>query len=170
MYIKHILFGASCLMLSASWMSGAQAASATGSLQVKIQIGQACELKSGDKSLLDFGTVDKISPAAPIKTAEANSIDVQCSKGVTYKIGLGMGQNSTGDLPSGTRRMKSGTEYVPYTLLTAVPGQQQKPWGPLSTTYTVSGTGDGTIQKYAVGGMIPNGNTLCWHLHRYSSR
>lgn len=148
MYSKHICVGATFLLLTTSWMLAAHAATSKGHLQVKMQIGTACELTSGDKSVLDFGLHDTILKVVNASTGEGQGIEIRCTKGTPYTIGLDGGLNPTSPTPTDGpyRRMKSGTEFIPYLLLKTDGGV----WG--TGNFTVAGTGDGTVQKYTVRG------------------
>ncbi len=50
MHTRKTMLSISCFMISAGLLSAAHAAQVDGKLQVKVNIGSACELKSGDTS------------------------------------------------------------------------------------------------------------------------
>ena len=143
MTIKQIMLGLSALALSASLTPAAYAATDTGTLTVKARIGAACTLKTKNATL-DFGNLTTVTD----KEHDAEtSITVQCSKDQDYSIALGMGQN-------GTRYMKSGSDLLSYNLWQDA--NHKTVWGDGSRTgYVVKqSTGDGSAQKYTIYGVL----------------
>ncbi len=65
MYTRKRVQSMSYFMISMGLLSTAQAAQVNGKLQVKVNIGSVCELKSGDKSVLDFGTLNNLVECSP---------------------------------------------------------------------------------------------------------
>ncbi|KAB2727668.1 spore coat U domain-containing protein [Brucella intermedia] len=155
MYTRIIALNISCFMISAGLLSAAHAAQIDGKLQVKVNIGSACELKSGDNSVLDFGNLTNLNDKAhEQQTAAGSGIELQCGKGIAFKVGLDAGQNPKSPGNVFLRRMKSGSEYIDYQLYLQPNGYQQ--WGleEKGGAFVWSGTGDGTIQKHVVYGAI----------------
>jgi spore coat protein U-like protein len=87
-------------------------------------------------------------------TADAD-LEVQCTNGTQYQIGLGFSANASG----GQRRMKHGTdaEYVNYDLFTDV--GLATAWGNTENVdtngHTVKKVGNGAAQSYTVYGRVP---------------
>lgn len=155
MYTRKCILSISCLMISAGLLSAAHATQVDGKLQVKVNIGAACELKSGDKSVLDFGTLTNLNDKAhEQQTAAGSGIELQCSKGIAFRVGLDAGLNPKSPGNIFLRRMKSGSEYIDYQLYLQPGGYQQ--WGleEKNGAFVWSGIGDGTIQKHIVYGAI----------------
>ncbi len=159
MTIKQIMFGLSALALSASLTPAAYAGTDTGTLTVKTRIGAACTLKTNGATL-DFGTLTSVSD----KDYEVEtSIAVQCAKGQAYSIYMGSGQNAPNwSQKDGTRRMKSGSEFISYYICLDASRQTSwfdDKWEGSKENHIVRGTGDGTNQKYPVYGKIPKQGT-----------
>lgn len=94
MHTRKIMLSISCFMISAGLLSAAHAAQVDGKLQVKVNIGSACELKSGDKSVLDFGNLTNLNDKDhEAQTATGSGIELQCGKGIAFKVGLDAGLN-----------------------------------------------------------------------------
>ncbi len=149
------------------WGSVAQAASPqTGNLQVKITITKDCQVNAGNgtagtagDAVLDFGSQGVLNKNIDQHTASTGtgSIQVQCTNGTAYNIGLGSGLNAT-DINS--RKMKNGTETVAYQLYLPSTADSKtadftKPWGTTIGSNTLAKTADGTIQTYPVFGRVP---------------
>lgn len=148
MYVKTVLFSMSCLMASAALTPTANAGTAAGKLTIKAVIANACEVTSGNDSLIDFGTMDKLNPTKDAQSSSTSGIEVKCTNGVLYKIGLDAGLNPSTPDDFTTRRMKSGAgETIPYILLSDA--KASKLWGNEDATM-VKGTGNGEVQKYPV--------------------
>lgn len=139
----------------------AQAASPqTGNLQVKIEITQDCQVNTGTDgagagdAILDFGSHGVLNAKVDGETAStgAGSIQVQCTNGTDYDIGLDGGQNKDVN----ARQMKggsNGTEFVGYQLYSDA--ARQTVWGDTVGTDTVRKQADGTVQTYPVYGEVP---------------
>jgi spore coat protein U-like protein len=122
----------------------AQAATATNTLTVQINIAAACVVAA---STLDFGSGVGLLSAA---INQSTTISVTCTFGTTYTVGLDQGANFVV-----TNRMKGGvsnSEFVSYALY------QDAGHG---TAFTdsgggrVSGTGTGAAQAINVFGQVP---------------
>lgn len=153
MYNRKIIFGISCLMISNPFIPEANAATINGTLQIKVNVEQACNLNSGDNSVIDFGTWGKFSGSTKAQTAESYGIELQCTKGIDYKIGLDNGLNPTNAVDFNDRRMKFGTNYIKYYLYKEV--TQTNYWGSIASGYSLSATSNGDVQKYPVFAGIP---------------
>lgn len=117
MNTKKLILGLSCLMMTAGLMPVANAGTAAGKLLVKVTIGAACTLVSGDNSVLDFGTMDNILKPDPKRTTDAASIVVQCSKDTLFGISLNGGLNPVPGASNDNRMMGSSDKIgVSYTL------------------------------------------------------
>ncbi len=151
MHALKLMTNISCFMILAGLVPAANAAQVNGKLQVKVNIGAACELKSEDKSVLDFGSLNNLNDKDhDEQTAASTGIEIQCSKGIAYKIGLGYGLN-----PSNShRQMSNGGSFVSYDLYRD--SARTLWWGRLIDTSSIlSGVGNGVIQSYPVYGRIP---------------
>ncbi|GLU29505.1 spore coat U domain-containing protein [Brucella sp. NBRC 12950] len=162
MHIKRSYFALSLLLFSAGTIGAAQAGKATGSLQVKVAIRASCTVTSGNNSIMDFGTLDNLNDTFHnAQTDPATNIQVQCSNGIPYSIGLGPGLNPLDYTTQHTRRMKSGSEYVSYYLYTDA--ARKSIWLDGSEggrgLYVPSTPGSGTVQKYGIYGQIPQQKT-----------
>jgi spore coat protein U-like protein len=105
---------AAALVLAAAGDAMAATGTDTGSFEVKATVVAKCRFKSATD--LSFGSYDPTD--ATDNTSGQNDIVVKCTKGTPYTIALDQGANadagSTAAAP--TRRMKSGSEYLSYSL------------------------------------------------------
>lgn len=111
---------------------------------VKAQVIDACRIDSATD--MDFGSVSGLLGTPHTATS---TIQVTCTNGTSYNIGLDNGSH----YGSGSRRMTDGSgHYVNYTLYQD-PGHNQK-W---TSTNTVPGTGNGTASHdgFTVYGVVP---------------
>ncbi|WP_176038191.1 spore coat U domain-containing protein [Brucella tritici] len=139
-------------MASAAFIPVASAKTTTGKLTVKINIGQACQVTSGDNSLIDFGYVDDITHNVEAQTSDTSGIEVKCGKDIAYTIGLDDGQSPSEPGPA-FRRMKSAAgNFVPYRLFKD--SQRTTQWG--TDPNSVKATGTGEVQKFPVYAKIFN--------------
>ncbi|MBM7328346.1 Csu type fimbrial protein [Brucella intermedia] len=152
MYTRKRVQSMSYFMISMGLLSTAQAAQVNGKLQVKVNIGSVCELKSGDKSVLDFGTLNNLDDKDhDQQTAAGSGIDIQCSKGILYRIGLDPGLHR---FAPAIRQMTNGSSFIRYTLYKD--SARQEWWGSLDQPLNVlSAIGNGVVQSYPVYGRIP---------------
>jgi spore coat protein U-like protein len=142
---KQMQFGllTSLLVVSAA---PALAAEATGSFDVSATVGDSCSVSAAD---LAFGNVDPLSATATTATA---AIDVTCSNGTSYDVGLDAGGAAGATVTS--RAMGDGdSNTLNYALYTDA--ARTNNWGNTVGTDTVSGTGNGSAQTQTVYGEIP---------------
>lgn len=124
----------------------ALAATATDNMAVSASVIDSCLVTAGN---LDFGDVDVIANANDDTTA---TIDVTCSNGTSFDIGLDYGGNED----TGQRRMDDGSSnYLLYDVYSDA--GRSTAWGDDVGVDTVSDTGDGTENSYTVYGRIPAG-------------
>lgn len=154
---------AAAALATAGWFTAADAATATGNLQVKITITKECQVNAGTggagggDAVLDFGSHGVLNSNVDGQTATSGtgSVQVQCTNGTAYQIGLNAGTNPSAPGDVNTRRMKTGTEFVSYQLYQD--SARTTVWG--NTTgaggNVVSKTADGTVQSTQVFGRVP---------------
>jgi spore coat protein U-like protein len=137
------------LAVSAALVGGVQSGFAgelTTTMTVQVNVIDACtSLFSG---FLDFGTV----PAATGQTVnQFTSIEVQCTNGTPFQVGMDNGQSASGE-----RRMQSfsdpGLPELPYDIFRDSAATQR--WGAVSTPDAFVGTGNGTSQTILVFGQV----------------
>lgn len=131
---------ASLLMASA-----ANAATETTTFTVGATVVDSCSISATN---LAFGNFDPLLGTALDATS---TIDVTCSSGDTYDIGLDAG-TATGATVT-TRAMTSGVNTLNYALYSD--SGRLTNWGNTPATDTVSGTGTGAAQTLTVYGRIP---------------
>jgi len=102
------------LLASSMPLTSAQAATATGTLNVSAVVPDFCELSSTSVNL----SLGNYYPNA--ETTQSTTIQVRCTIGTAYNVGLGLGTNASG----ATRRMKHSAEAT-FFELRAVPKQWQ---------------------------------------------
>ena len=130
----------------------AVASADTANLNVTANIKGTCQIQSVRS--VDFGDLTQGTTAAD-KTAPG-SLVYWCTKGVSYSVSLGNGNNYSANL----RRMKgqastNQTEYLPYQLTSSSPtsGIGKGPQAP--ETHNVSGTVKGAdYNTLSVGGFL----------------
>ncbi len=136
----------------AAGTSTAFAATSTQTFNVKIEITSVCEIATATD--VDFGSVD--SNASNVLAA--SSLNVKCTKGTPYDIGLDAG-SSVGATVA-TRKMKHSnvaiTDLVPYSLYSDA-GRTLN-WGDTVSTDTVHGTGTGAVVAVPVYGEVLDAN------------
>lgn len=126
-------------------LSRAEAATATGSFNVKVTIAATCVVTSATD--LDFGTQGVL--AANID--QTSAITVTCTNTSPYNIGLDKGLNGSSVT---TRQMKAaGPALINYSLFSDA-GRTVN-WGNTVGTDTVAATGTGSAQAFTVFGRIP---------------
>ena len=138
-------------MVAGSFLVAGQAlaASATGSFNATMTITADCRVSSSPN--LAFGSSGVWTSAV---TAQAD-LEVQCTNGTDYQIGLGFSANASGS----QRRMKHSTasEYINYDLFTDA--GLTDPWGDTIDTDTKGHstrlTGNGQSQLQRVYGRVP---------------
>ena len=120
------------------------AASQTGQIQVSVTIVGECEVIT--PQALSFGQL-----GATFATKAAQSqINVNCSANTPYTIALNNGQNGNN---ATDRKLKSGTELLPYGLFSNA--GHTEVWGDgTSGSRVVSGTGTGGSQTITVYGQL----------------
>jgi spore coat protein U-like protein len=100
-------------------------------------------------TLLDFGSPGVLS--APV-TAQQTSVDVTCTFGTLYNIGLNAGTGAGATVA--VRKMTSpATNTVNYSLYSD--GGHTTVWGNTIGTNTVSDTANGQSQGHQVFGLVP---------------
>ena len=137
--------GMALLATATTLPMAADAASASHSFQVRLALVASCSIESVEN--LDFGTlsVDDVSSGTQTETGD---IDIACSKGTSYDIGLS-GTN-------GTRTLRSHNgSTVSYELYQD--SGNSIDWDNISV---LSGTGTGTIVTHTVSGYLPGTFTL----------
>lgn len=138
MQFKKSLLTATLLAATGLTAISANAATATGSFNVKLQVNAVCTVNAATGTQdIDFGAVDAgVAPAANVTSATA--LSVQCSNGSPYAIALTPASTTNTD---GTGTMTNGTDTIAYKLNSDAAGSTV--WGSLATN-DVNGTGTGT--------------------------
>lgn len=129
--------------------SAANAATETTTFTVGATVVDSCSVSATN---LAFGSFDPLLGTALDATS---TIDVTCSSGDTYDIGLDAG-TATGATVT-TRKMTSGANTLNYALYSD--SGRLTNWGNTVGTDTVSGTGTGAAQTLTVYGRIPAQST-----------
>lgn len=98
---------ASAMVISAFTID-AQAAQSTANFRVSAVVAKVCSIQAGD---LNFGTYDQNAPGA--HTANT-TVDVTCTPGTNYKIGLSAG--NSGNIAARTMSSATVADVLPYGL------------------------------------------------------
>jgi len=142
--LRHLSIVTTCLLSA----YGAQAATDTVNLNVKVTITATCDIHSVPSTDVDFGSI----ASTATDTDAAGALSVNCTPGTDYTIGLDAGENFGG----GERRMIKGTDYVAYELYRD--GARSQVWGN-DLAGSLSGTGTGSDQNIPVYGRIATANS-----------
>lgn len=150
---SFVQLSALILMLSASTylsVSGADAATATGTLGVSIKIVGGCVINSVDD--ITFADTDLI--ANPTPTANG-AVHVTCTSGHSYTIGLGAGSGSGATVAERKMTIQGGgSDTISYSLYQD--SGYATVWGDTTSgsPNVVGSTGTGTPQDFIVYGKI----------------
>ena len=113
---------------------------------VTAEVIDACDITAND---LDFGNYSSISGSAADATT---TIDVTCTNGTSYGVSLSTGTTAGGSYSE--RLLTDSSNTLGYNLYTS--GALTSVWGDgTSSTSTVTGTGNGSLQSLTVYGEIP---------------
>lgn len=138
---------------------GAQAATATGTFDVRVQILSTCSVTAGAGSTIDFGSV--LSTASGTALEKSSAISVSCTKGTPYFIGLKPSDGSAAGLGEMAPLTGENPDKVPYQLRSTA-GASGAIWGNTATTGTVgngvAGTGTGATQSHTVYATLASAN------------
>ena len=139
----------------------AQAATDTTTFKVKLTVTESCLI--GATLPTDVSFANQARTAAALTLDAAGQLNVNCTVGTAYNIGLNGGLNAT--IPAGTaapvlgnRRMRLGatTNYVPYELYSNA--ARTTFWGNTIGTSTLTGTGTGASVAVPVYGRVTSAN------------
>ena len=136
-----------CLAACVVWLTQGLsfAATATTSFQVTATVPDSCVVSAND---LNFGNYN---PVSGNDLDGSSTIDVTCTLGTTYNIGLDKGLGTGASVAS--RKMASGSDLLDYSLYQD--SNRNTVWGNTVSTDAVSGTGTGIAQSYTVYGRVP---------------
>ncbi len=139
---------ASAIGLAALTIPSSHAATDTANMSVQLIVSASCAI--GTVNNLNFGTA---STPLTANIDVATTMDVTCSNGTTYDIGLDAGTTGGGTIA--TRLMFNiGTgETVQYRMYTDA-GRTTN-WGDTVGVDTQGATGNGALQSYTVYGRVP---------------
>lgn len=144
---KSIRFAVLTLAGLAAGTGAGAAETLTTSIGVTIRVTGICDIETPTPADVDFAAAN----IARRDIDAAGNITLICTKGVSYKIGLGDGQNFAGG-----RRMKaaSGGDTIGYDLYTDAARTQR--WGLVSTPTAKTGVGTGAGEAIPVYGRVPS--------------
>lgn len=103
---------------------------------------------------LDFGQnlgADLLATATAAGQRPQTTINVLCTNGVAYQVGISDGINAS----AGQRRLKNGSNYINYELYKSLTGTDR--FGDSIPSQRVSGTSTGTTVGVPVFGQITAG-------------
>lgn len=132
-------------------MGVAHAATETTTFTVDATVVASCGLTA---TALNFGSIDPLVNATT-NTDITTTIDVTCSNGTAYNVGLSAG-TATGATAT-TRQMTGGggTDLLNYSLFRD--SARSLNWGSTVATDTLADTGTGAAKIHTVYGRIPSG-------------
>jgi spore coat protein U-like protein len=124
----------------------ALAATATGTLDVSITIAQACVV--GTSAPVSFGSQDQLAGSIGAQ----GSIEVTCTTGTEYNIGLGAGSSAGASVDNRKMTSSTGVATVAYQLYRD--SARNERWGETVGTDTLVRTGTGSAQQFPVYGSV----------------
>ena len=129
------------------------AATQTAQFQVRIVIAESCDIQTVAAGDIDFGTLPR-GTGTPVDAQ--GTLEVNCTIGTPYTIGMNPGANATSTTASANnRRMSDGTNnFVAYGLYRDA--GRQNLWGEVIGTDTLAGTGTAGAQTIPVYGRVPS--------------
>ncbi len=140
---SRVLFAVASILGLGSLGGAAFAAQVSDTFVVSATVQGSCTVIAND---LTFGAYDPAAGDLDVTT----TIDVTCSDGTGYEVGLD-GGTTTGDVTA--RAMTAAGVNLSYELYRDAP--RTLSWEDLGSTNTVTGTGDGTSQANTVYGRVP---------------
>lgn len=123
-----------------------RAATTTGTLNVSAVVSDYCELGTSSVSL----NLGSYTPAAD--SSQSTVIQVRCTLGTSYNVGLGLGTYVSGS----TRRLRHATDNTVYMNYELYQSDGTTVWQAPGQAGVVSGTGTGLSQNLTVVGKIPS--------------
>ena len=147
-FIGNLVKGAipSVLALYIADAGTANAAVATASFQVKINIQASCAVVSAPD--LDFGTAGALVSAVTATTV----LSVQCTNTTPYNIGLDAG-TGVGATVASRKLTGPSSATINYSLYQS--NAYSTVWGTTIGTDTVAATGTGAAQSFTIYGRVP---------------
>lgn len=141
-------------------MGVAQAATDTTTFKVKLTVTESCVISAVTPTDVDFGS--QARTAAALTLDAAGALNVNCTSGTSYTLGLNGGINTTGTITApvaGNRRMRLGatTSYVGYELYQNA--GRTTFWGNTTGSW-LSGTGTGASVSVPVYGRVVSANSV----------
>lgn len=136
------------LALAVMGVTAAQAGTDTANMNVRVTITATCDIHSVSPADVNFGSI--LSSATDADAV--GTLNVNCTQGTDYRIGLDDGQNASG----GSRRMVKGSDSVAYDLY--LDAARSNRWGG-GTSDSAAGTGSGSSQAISVYGRIATANS-----------
>lgn len=148
MLLKKTLVAAAIFAV-AGFATVAGATTQSAQFHVKIAITNTCDVTSLTAGDMDFGSHTYLDS----NINSTSTIQIKCTNGNNFHIGLDSGINAATPGDIATRRMKSTTTptaFVSYQLYTD--SAHSTPWGNTSTDGWVAASGTGSLQNFTVYG------------------
>lgn len=133
-----------------SVVGGASAATSTATFSISTTVIKACAISA---TPLSFGTYDPTAVAADDATS---TIDVKCTNGTLYNVGLNAGGSAGASVTS--RKMSGGGKTLDYSLYQDT--ARATNWGNTVGSDAVSGTAGVAATSLTVYGRIPAGQNV----------
>jgi spore coat protein U-like protein len=144
-------------------MSSAQAVTDSTTLGVSLTLTNGCQFNTASTSAVAFPeTASTSTLAAPVVADGA--LNVTCTSGTNYTIGLDGGLNNTSGSPvapiAGSRRMQLAAtgNYVPYELYRNA--ARSDVWGTDVGANVLGGSGSGNAESIPVYGKVSSVNAV----------
>lgn len=124
-------------------------ATATDNFGVSATVQDSCQVSASALSFGSFATIDNANVDA------TTTIDVTCSNGTTYDVGLDAGQATGATVTTRQMEITATGSFLDYSLYSD--SGRSTNWGETVDTDTVAGTGTGEAQSLTVYGRVPSG-------------
>ncbi|PYE31815.1 spore coat protein U-like protein [Idiomarina fontislapidosi] len=133
----------------------------TGTMSVTLIVEETCVVDnldtsggSNDFGVLDFGTVTDLAMAVDATGggAAGTGIQMTCSDGLAYQIGINNGSNESGSVRNMFNAINS--ELIGYEVYQDAARTTR--WGDVNSGEELSTNGTGTQQNYVVYGRVPS--------------
>lgn len=142
-------------------MGAAQAATDSTTFNVTLTVTESCTI--GAIAATNVAFANQARTAAALTLDANGALNVNCTAGTAYNIGLNGGTNTTGTIGTpvaGNRRMRLGAtaNYVGYELYQNA--TRTTFWGNTIGTSTLTGTGTGLSVSVPVYGRVVSANVI----------
>jgi spore coat protein U-like protein len=142
------LFGLGIIVFAGSFSS---ASTSTNTFTVSATVSAACVIGTNNLAFPSY------SPTSSSNTDGSTTLNVTCTNGTAYTVGLDAGTGSGSTIETRKMTGASAGSSLAYSLYSN--SNRTSVWGSTVGTNTVAGTGSGAAQSLTVYGRIPANQT-----------